>query len=236
VTVTHLSVVDKGVWEGMQASAEEKNKGYVCLVWTARQVDAAILRGLEARCRGGGGCKEQSASEGEGEGDAGLEIIQSTPLRVLHRRSLLERPRHILALQCALLTPHYFLMRLVTTAGTYVKEFVHGDLGRTVPSVASLLGAQCNILQLDVIGLFDEYAGGWGGGKGTAACVPRYGDGVAGEEGLAREGSWGRLRVMRVPAAVRAGDSGSSSSGRGSGSGGIESVEGGHGEGGANTA
>ena len=34
-----------------------------------------------------------------------------------------------------------------------VKEFVHGDLGRTVPSVASLLGCQADILQLDCRGI-----------------------------------------------------------------------------------
>ena len=31
-------------------------------------------------------------------------------------------------------------------SGTYVKEFVHGDLGRTVPSVCSLLDSQVNYI------------------------------------------------------------------------------------------
>lgn len=51
-------------------------------------------------------------------------------------------------------------MNLRTSAGTYVKEFVHGDLGRTVPSVCSLLGSQADILQLDVVWLFDDFEGG----------------------------------------------------------------------------
>ncbi|KAK5985785.1 hypothetical protein GCK32_021643, partial [Trichostrongylus colubriformis] len=40
-----------------------------------------------------------------------------------------------------------------TQAGTYVKEFVHGDFGRTRPSMADLLGvsdAEVDILDLDV--------------------------------------------------------------------------------------
>ena len=41
----------------------------------------------------------------------------------------------------------------VLQAGTYIKEFVHGDDGRTAPNVAALLGchepAQC--LELDVL-------------------------------------------------------------------------------------
>ncbi len=28
---------------------------------------------------------------------------------------------------------------MVTSAGTYVKEFVHGDLGRTSPSIGQIL-------------------------------------------------------------------------------------------------
>jgi tRNA U54 and U55 pseudouridine synthase Pus10 len=35
-------------------------------------------------------------------------------------------------------------------SGTYVKETVHGDGGRTIPSVSSLLEADCEVLWLDV--------------------------------------------------------------------------------------
>ena len=40
-----------------------------------------------------------------------------------------------------------------TNAGTYVKEFVTGDMGRTKPSVSGMLGGKCDILQLDCVGL-----------------------------------------------------------------------------------
>ena len=30
-------------------------------------------------------------------------------------------------------------LHLVSSAGTYIKEFIHGDLGRTLPNVGSLL-------------------------------------------------------------------------------------------------
>ena len=89
-----------------------------------------------------------------------LIIAQKTPLRVLHRRSLLTRTREISDVQCALLGPHHFLMRLQTSAGAYVKEWVHGDLGRTTPSVSSMLQTQADILQLDVSWLFDDFEGG----------------------------------------------------------------------------
>ncbi|EFA79494.1 hypothetical protein PPL_07545 [Heterostelium album PN500] len=37
------------------------------------------------------------------------------------------------------------------SAGTYIKEFVHGDLGRTTPNLGSLLNTEADILQLDVL-------------------------------------------------------------------------------------
>jgi tRNA pseudouridine synthase 10 len=47
--------------------------------------------------------------------------------------------------------PHWFLLHLEAQAGTYVKEFCHGDFGRTSPNVGSLLGGtQVEIHELDV--------------------------------------------------------------------------------------
>jgi tRNA pseudouridine synthase 10 len=37
------------------------------------------------------------------------------------------------------------------SAGTYIKEFVHGDFGRTQPNLGSLLDCNAQILQLDVM-------------------------------------------------------------------------------------
>ena len=36
------------------------------------------------------------------------------------------------------------------TAVRYVKEFVHGDFGRTQPNLGTILGADCDIVTLDV--------------------------------------------------------------------------------------
>lgn len=51
------------------------------------------------------------------------------------------------------LDDHHFEVRLETQAGTYIKEFVHGDFGRTRPSLAELLDVEhgeVDILELDV--------------------------------------------------------------------------------------
>ena len=46
---------------------------------------------------------------------------------------------------------HFIILDLETQAGTYVKEFVHGDLGRTNPNIGTILGCDADILQLDVL-------------------------------------------------------------------------------------
>lgn len=54
----------------------------------------------------------------------------------------------------------YTIFRMETQAGTYVKEFVHGDFGRTQPSLADLLGVECgeiDLLELDVEGVDMEW-------------------------------------------------------------------------------
>lgn len=83
--------------------------------------------------------------------------VGNTPSAPAERHRLNERqqarPRRVdvVAVEPLPGRPHYFNLRLRTQAGTYVKEFVHGDLGRTRPSVGSLLGCRTEILQLDVL-------------------------------------------------------------------------------------
>lgn len=52
-------------------------------------------------------------------------------------------------------------------AGTYIKEFVHGDFGRTVPNLATLLGGGC---EADILSLDVEVRPVWDGKKCPSAC------------------------------------------------------------------
>ena len=81
-----------------------------------------------------------------------VEIKQKTPVRVLHRRPLAVRPRliHTVSAVPHATNPLLFKLSLSTQAGTYVKELVHGDFGRTVPNLSTLLGAEVDIISLDV--------------------------------------------------------------------------------------
>mmetsp|Transcript_34627 Transcript_34627/g.78267 ORF Transcript_34627/g.78267 Transcript_34627/m.78267 type:complete len:109 (+) Transcript_34627:434-760(+) len=54
------------------------------------------------------------------------------------------RAKCVHAIRPKLLAQNWFEMELDAAAGTYIKEFVHGDLGRTKPSVGDLLTAHAN--------------------------------------------------------------------------------------------
>ena len=46
---------------------------------------------------------------------------------------------------------HFAVVTMNTQAGTYIKEFIHGDLGRTQPNFASLAGVQAaDLIELDI--------------------------------------------------------------------------------------
>jgi tRNA pseudouridine synthase 10 len=83
-----------------------------------------------------------------------LVLDQKTPLRVLHRRTLMVRHKVIHRLKVRQVSPTLAVLLVLSSAGTYIKEFVHGDLGRTTPNVGSLTGTNCDIMQLDVVGLY----------------------------------------------------------------------------------
>ena len=85
----------------------------------------------------------------------GVNLAQRTPERVAHRRADLVRRRKVIETRDA--SVHInddgnisveFTLRC--ESGTYVKETVHGDDGRTQPSVASLIKAKCTVEWLDV--------------------------------------------------------------------------------------
>ena len=85
----------------------------------------------------------------------GVNLAQRTPERVAHRRADLVRRRKVIETRDAAVQIDgsgsisvEFTLRC--ESGTYVKETVHGDDGRTQPSIASLIKAKCTVEWLDV--------------------------------------------------------------------------------------
>ncbi|XP_015887395.1 uncharacterized protein LOC107422452 isoform X1 [Ziziphus jujuba] len=132
VGVKNLKMVGSEGWTLMREGESEKQKQYAALVWISRP-----LKDEDFQCI-------SSLKD--------MHIMQKTPVRVLHRRSPLAREKIIHWMRLERICGHsqYFLLHLCTQAGTYIKEFVHGDLGRTYPSIGSILDCRAEILQLDV--------------------------------------------------------------------------------------
>ncbi len=79
------------------------------------------------------------------------EISQKTPTRVLHRRANKVRKRKIIDMMLEENTSQHAVISLTCQAGTYVKELVHGDQGRTEPSITGRLEVGSEVQELDVI-------------------------------------------------------------------------------------
>lgn len=90
-----------------------------------------------------------------------LALAQETPRRVLHRRANLVRSRAIRSCEVKEIEGkgdrvRGFSLTLHTQSGTYIKEFISGDEGRTHPSVASFLDVPCACVELDVIAVHSD--------------------------------------------------------------------------------
>ena len=81
------------------------------------------------------------------------DIDQRTPRRVEHRRADLVRHRRIHWVTADSFDEDGFDLELETDSGTYVKEFVSGDDGRTQPNFSERLGIKCVVVALDVLAI-----------------------------------------------------------------------------------
>lgn len=140
VSIKDLQMVSRDDTKHVKCGEEQKKKIYraLCCCIGEKVVPQSVIDKLNAI-------------------DQEFEIEQATPIRVLHRRTLLKRPRSIYSVRAQLVEGQssVFIVDVVTQAGTYVKELVHGEFGRTKSSLSSIVGHQLDIISLDVMGLLD---------------------------------------------------------------------------------
>ena len=130
IKIHNLETCNKEYTENIKKAETNKTKIYSCFVWTKKELNEDDINKLN--------------------NVKNLEVIQKTPLRVLHRRSLMDRKKLIYELKAEKINNHFMILDVISSAGTYIKEFVHSDLMRTEPSIKSLLNCDVDILQLDV--------------------------------------------------------------------------------------
>ena len=84
-------------------------------------------------------------------------VKQRTPTRVAHRRADLIRPRFVESVNILSFKQGMVELEIRAQHGTYIRELVSGDMGRTVPSFSSLVDGACKVEVLDVLNLHLEH-------------------------------------------------------------------------------
>ncbi|XP_075152372.1 pseudouridine synthase 10 [Haematobia irritans] len=136
ISVRDLQMVNREELVYIKSGEEQKKKYYRALCKLEGPATLDILKKLDL--------------------PEGFEIQQKTPIRVLHRRPLHTRPRTVYKMKAWVHKndPRLLVLDVVSQAGTYIKELVHGEFGRTTPSVSSIIGqAKVDILALDVMAI-----------------------------------------------------------------------------------
>ncbi|KAI9027290.1 hypothetical protein CLU79DRAFT_741230 [Phycomyces nitens] len=148
VQVRHLCRLSPSDTRIIKEGEESKRKSYRALVWLSQPITDEIIEKVNKA------------------GSTPFMIKQTTPLRVFQRRSAAVREReihscHMERVEGAALSgieSHFGVLTLNTQAGTYIKEFVHGDLGRTLPNLATITGAVgADLIELDVLNVDLEW-------------------------------------------------------------------------------
>jgi len=86
----------------------------------------------------------------------GSNINQLTPSRVAHRRADMVREKYVYNCIVESVEDNIAILTLETESGTYIKELVTGDNGRTKPSITEIIGSPCKVVELDVIAIKGE--------------------------------------------------------------------------------
>lgn len=81
-----------------------------------------------------------------------VHLLQGTPSRVAHRRADKDRERWIRLVEWER-DGDDWMLTIRSEHGTYIKEAVSGDEGRTRPSLAQMFGAACACVELDVLAI-----------------------------------------------------------------------------------
>lgn len=79
------------------------------------------------------------------------QIMQKTPLRVVHRRADRLRKRLVKNVSWKLINKKRLQLKITGESGLYVKELITGDEGRTQPNIAELLNNKVKKISLDVV-------------------------------------------------------------------------------------
>lgn len=132
VVIDNLRLANKDVVKQLKGSATTSKKVYKAIIQVETPIRQETLDALNSL-------------------PMPLTVNQRTPYRVTHRRADRVRKKQVHALTAVLKDARNFELTITCQGGLYVKEFISGDEGRTVPSVSEILGILAVCRQLDVL-------------------------------------------------------------------------------------
>jgi tRNA pseudouridine synthase 10 len=135
VQVTGLAYSEREEAQSIKEKASENVKEYDAVIETGTFLAEEDLR-----------AGEEALHE--------VDISQWTPTRVTHRRSDLERRKHIYQVRLVRVSDCQIKGFFRVQGGTYIKELISGDNGRTTPSLSEVLGTPCLCTQLNVTAIY----------------------------------------------------------------------------------
>jgi tRNA pseudouridine synthase 10 len=136
VEIFDLEFVPRSEIKNLKSSGETTSKTYEALILSKKKLNRRKFKK-----------KIKSVRETVLE----KQILQRTPLRVVHRRADLTRKRSIFDIEFKWINKHHFRAKIKAMGGTYIKELISGDEGRTKPSLAELFGIPLKCKELDII-------------------------------------------------------------------------------------
>ncbi|HLC59593.1 MAG TPA: tRNA pseudouridine(54/55) synthase Pus10 [archaeon] len=131
VNVNNLKILDNGRDEVRRIKTDRLDKTYSAEVTFSKNIDKKKLKGLKSLATG--------------------TILQKTPKRVLHRRADMFRRRAVKEISWKAVSGKKIIINVKGESGLYIKELMHGDEGRTKPSVAEILDNKVKNIKLDVV-------------------------------------------------------------------------------------
>jgi tRNA pseudouridine synthase 10 len=123
----------------LKANAENTKKTYRAIIRSERKLDKTqfidLLNELKSRLEN--------------------QIIeQRTPIRVSHRRADKFRKKKIYSILGFFKKADLYEFIIETQGGTYIKELISGDNGRTKPSFTDIFGINLQCEELDVLKIY----------------------------------------------------------------------------------
>lgn len=138
IEVSLLRFTDKSMIAYLKEGSPDSKKGYIAQV----KFDCEL--------------SQQEIEKINHFGSTAVDIKQQTPVRVSHRRADRVRSKMVYTVVASQLDNNTAELRIEAQGGTYIKEFISGDNGRTVPSITQLMGCEAVCTALDVMFVDDK--------------------------------------------------------------------------------